>query len=246
MKSLIILFAMVSISMAEWPSPKSPAVPEADGYVAIPNVALPPAKEITYRAIFDATRSADKPAELLPALNMAGSELNALAAANLPLSNAKFAIVFHGPAVDGILDDTHYKAKFGASNPNLKAIAEMNEGAANVMEAPVKRVVKISFINDNQPAQAAQPGMVPVFVMPNLQPTQGGPYHVPLGRRLDDPVRLVALVAGDVELVERQRPPAAHRQGSEGLAVRRIVPTARRPTNRVRSVPTALRRALHD
>ena len=127
MKSLIILFAMVSISMAEWPSPKSPAVPEADGYVAIPNVALPPAKEITYRAIFDATRSADKPAELLPALNMAGSELNALAAANLPLSNAKFAIVFHGPAVDGILDDTHYKAKFGASNPNLKAITQMKK-----------------------------------------------------------------------------------------------------------------------
>ena len=59
---------------------------------------------------------------------MAGSELNALAAANLPLSNAKFAIVFHGPAVDGILDDTHYKAKFGASNPNLKAIAQMKKG----------------------------------------------------------------------------------------------------------------------
>jgi intracellular sulfur oxidation DsrE/DsrF family protein len=58
---------------------------------------------------------------------MAGSELNALAAVGAPLSNAKFAIVFHGPAVNGILDNDHYKAKFGADNPNLKAIAEMKK-----------------------------------------------------------------------------------------------------------------------
>ena len=58
---------------------------------------------------------------------MAGSELNALAAVNVPLLNAKFAIVFHGPAVDGILDDAHYKTKFGTENPNLKVIAEMKK-----------------------------------------------------------------------------------------------------------------------
>ena len=67
------------------------------------------------------------PPPLLPALNMAGSELNALAALNAPLGNARFAIVFHGPAVDGILDDEHYKARFGISNPNLKPIAEMKK-----------------------------------------------------------------------------------------------------------------------
>jgi intracellular sulfur oxidation DsrE/DsrF family protein len=35
--------------------------------------------------------------------------------------------VFHGAAVDGILDDTHYKAKFGTNNPNLKVIGEMKK-----------------------------------------------------------------------------------------------------------------------
>ncbi len=43
------------------------------------------------------------------------------------LVNAKFAVVFHGPAVDGILDEPHYKARFGMSNPNLKAIAEIKK-----------------------------------------------------------------------------------------------------------------------
>jgi intracellular sulfur oxidation DsrE/DsrF family protein len=127
MKTIIILIATVTVAVAQWPQPKSPAVSEADGYVKIPNVALPPTKESKYRAIFDATRAAEKATQLVPALNMAGSELNALAAEGAPLSNARFAIVFHGPAVDGILDNDHYKAKFGSDNPNLKAIAEMKK-----------------------------------------------------------------------------------------------------------------------
>jgi len=127
MRSFIILISTVAVAAAQWPPPKAPAVSGADGYVEIPNAALAPTKTSTYRAIFDATRPADKPTELLPALNMAGSELNALAATNVPLNNAKFAVVFHGPTVDGILDEAHYNAKFGTSNPNLRAIAAMKK-----------------------------------------------------------------------------------------------------------------------
>lgn len=113
--------------MADWPPAKSPVITAADGYVAIPSVALPPSNKNTYCAIFDATRAADKPTQLVPALNMAGSELNGLAVAGVPLEKAKFAVVFHGAAVDGILDDAHYKAKFGVSNPNLTAIAQIKK-----------------------------------------------------------------------------------------------------------------------
>ncbi len=127
LKTFVLLIATVTAATAQWPSPKSPAIPQADGYVEIPEVALAPTKQSRYRAVFDATRPADKATELVPALNMAGSELNALAAANVSLSNAKFAIVFHGSAVDGILDNDHYKAKFGTDNPNLKVIAEMKK-----------------------------------------------------------------------------------------------------------------------
>jgi intracellular sulfur oxidation DsrE/DsrF family protein len=126
MKTFAILLATAIAVSAQSPT-KSPVVPQADGYVAIPNVALPPTRETTYRAIFDATRSANKATQLVPALNMAGSELNALAAVDAPLSNAKFTVVFHGVAVDGILDNAHYKAKFGTDNPNLQAISEMKK-----------------------------------------------------------------------------------------------------------------------
>ena len=127
MKRILVFLIASGTLMAQSPSARSPAVPEADGYIEIPNAALPPARTNTYRAVFDATRGADEPSQLLPALNMAGSELNALAVAKVPLTNANFAIVFHGRAVDGILDETHYRAKFGMSNPNLKAIAQMKK-----------------------------------------------------------------------------------------------------------------------
>jgi len=60
MKTLIILVASTLAVSAEWPAPKAPAIPEADGYVEIPNAAIAPTRSSTYRAVFDATRAADK------------------------------------------------------------------------------------------------------------------------------------------------------------------------------------------
>jgi intracellular sulfur oxidation DsrE/DsrF family protein len=129
-KPLLFMLLANSAFAVDWPPAESPAVPSADGYVAIPNAAFPPTKDSNYRAIFDATRAAGKATDLVPALNMAASELNALAAAKVPLANAKFVIVFHGSAVDGILDNDHYKAKFKTDNPNLAAISQMKQAGA--------------------------------------------------------------------------------------------------------------------
>ena len=127
MKLVLSLAAAAFLCAADWPPPKSPAVSAADGYVIIPDAALSPSNATRYQAVFDATRAASKPTELVPAINMAASELNALAAVRAPLSNAKFAIVFHGSAVDGILDGESYKAKFGTDNPNLTVIRDMKK-----------------------------------------------------------------------------------------------------------------------
>jgi len=123
---LVALLASPS-AVGSWPPPAAPVVPQADGYVVIPNAVVPPDKTRTYRAVFDATRGAETPKDLVPALNMAGSELNALAVGGVPGTNVKFAVVFHGAAMDGILDEAHYKARFGVSNPNLAAIAAMKK-----------------------------------------------------------------------------------------------------------------------
>jgi len=130
MKS-IALAAGALLALAQgaggWPAPQSPAIPEASGYVSIPGAAFTPATGKVYRAVFDATRGAGKPTELLPAIDMAASELNALAVEGVPLAHAKFALVFHGRAIDGILDDAHYRAKFGVKNPNLAVLSKMRD-----------------------------------------------------------------------------------------------------------------------
>jgi intracellular sulfur oxidation DsrE/DsrF family protein len=116
----------------EWPAPKAPIISAADGYVAIPNVAIPPDPTHSYRAIFDATRGSKDPKQLVPALNMAGSELNAFGVAGVSPANIKFAVVFHGAALDALLDDSHYKAKFGVPNPNLPVLQQFKEAGVEL------------------------------------------------------------------------------------------------------------------
>ncbi len=132
--SLLATFILFPIApaAAQWPAPKANAIPEADGYVDIPRVAIAPEKNHTYRAIFNATEAAEKPTQLVPAINMAGSELNALDATDVPPKNAKFVIVFHGAAIDGILDEEHYRAKFGVSNPNMKVLEKMKKSGVQL------------------------------------------------------------------------------------------------------------------
>ena len=118
-----LIFALVL--GAGWPAAQSPAIPEASGYIHIEGAPFTPTNHEVYKAVFDARTGAGKPGDLLPALDMAASELNALAVENVPLAHAQFAVVFHGDAIDGNLDDAHYKAKFGVKNPNLPVLKKL-------------------------------------------------------------------------------------------------------------------------
>jgi intracellular sulfur oxidation DsrE/DsrF family protein len=128
--AIILLTAIPTV--VAWAPARSPAIPAADGYVDIPGAAVAPDKAQTYRAVFDATQAAAQPNQLVPAVNMLGSELNALAASGVPPSKAKFALVFHGAAMAGILDEAHYKARFGVSNPNLNVLAQLKHAGVEL------------------------------------------------------------------------------------------------------------------
>jgi intracellular sulfur oxidation DsrE/DsrF family protein len=126
--AIFLFFAISSSAQVN----NAPAIPEADGYIVIPGAKLAPEKKRIYRAIFDATKSAKETSQLLPALNMAGSELNALAVCGIPLTNAKFVVVLHGAAINGILDNDHYKEKFGIANPNLNVLSELKKAGVKL------------------------------------------------------------------------------------------------------------------
>jgi len=128
---LLALFPLAGDS-ASWPVPQAPVIPAADGYAAIPGAPFRPGHTHVYHAIFDATLAAGKPDRLVPAVNMAGSELNALGVERVKLANAKFVVVFHGEALAGLLDDAHYRSRFGVSNPNLPVLAQLKKAGVKL------------------------------------------------------------------------------------------------------------------
>jgi intracellular sulfur oxidation DsrE/DsrF family protein len=117
----------ISTIAQKWPEPKAPVIANADPYVAIPGAALLPTSKSIYKGIFDATKMSKAPDALVPAVNAVGGLLNDLAVGGTLKSNTHFVIVFHGPATDGILDNEHYKAKYGVDNPNLPVLAKMGK-----------------------------------------------------------------------------------------------------------------------
>lgn len=122
-----ILFCLLSIVSKAQEKNSSPIIKEADGFFVIRNAAMQPDRNRIYKAIYDATKASKDSSEILPALNMAGSELNALGVCGIPVSHAKFVVVFHGAALQGILDNEHYKQKYGIDNPNLQVLSELKK-----------------------------------------------------------------------------------------------------------------------
>ena len=114
-------------------SPKVVVLSVVDGFVVIPKAAVAPDSKTTYRVIFDGTKAAAKPNGLLPVLNAAGGVLNDLVVGKVPQSNQRLAIIFHGAAVDGILDNSHFRAKYGIDNPNLTVISELKRQGVELL-----------------------------------------------------------------------------------------------------------------
>lgn len=132
MRSMLCIIFLFQLFNCSAQLNSSPVIPQADGFIVIPNAKIPLDKNHIYRAVYDATKAAKDSSQIIPALNMTGSELNALAVSKIPLSHAKFVIVFHGAALNGILDNEHYKAKYGITNPNLAVLSELKKAGVQL------------------------------------------------------------------------------------------------------------------
>lgn len=136
--ALVVLALAVSLLLvaplraAEPDAKFVPPIRSVDPYVPVPGARHADSKRV-YRVVFDARHGADQPEQLVPAVNMAGSEINTFAAHQVLRRNLRLAIVFHtAPADDGLLDDAHYRAKYGRDNPNLKVLAELRIAGAEL------------------------------------------------------------------------------------------------------------------
>ncbi|HTV77364.1 MAG TPA: DsrE family protein [Steroidobacteraceae bacterium] len=134
MKAALSILAVLALSSrafaTEYPAPQAPAIAGGTGYVEIPGAAVPMEPAHVYKTVIDGESAAPKPAQLLPALNRASLILNALTVAHVARDHQKLVIVFHGPAVDGLLRNEGYRARFGVDNPNLKVLRQLSDAGA--------------------------------------------------------------------------------------------------------------------
>ena len=128
MRGWMVFTLALGLAMAARAAPAGRVQPVAgaDPYVAVPGAHFLADNRHDYRVLFEGRRGADKPGELAPVVNMAGSELNTLAAHGVTRARTHFVVVFHTSASDeAVLDNAHYRARHGVDNPNLPVLAAL-------------------------------------------------------------------------------------------------------------------------
>ena len=100
----------------------------------LPNAAYQPSKTRIYKAIFAVTRPSrganDPDGGLIPAARA----VNVFASAGVPLNHLKFVVLIYGDvAAPMVLDNAHYKKRFGTDNPHLKIIHELKAAGVKVV-----------------------------------------------------------------------------------------------------------------
>jgi len=130
---LLMLLLASGVRCADTPEPIAPMIPGALPFVPVPGALAAPDQRRVYKVIFNVQQAAAKPNQPSDGVLFAATDLSALRGQGVPAANTRFALIFHGPAVDALLADEHYQAKFGTPNPNLPLLAALRRAGAEVL-----------------------------------------------------------------------------------------------------------------
>ena len=136
-----LAMALTAISILAGPPARagdSPAtvpamIPGSLPFKPIPGAVAAPDRSHVYKVIFNITQAAAKPQQPVDGVVFAATDLSALRGQGVPTGNTKFALIFHGPAVDGILDNATYRRRFGVDNPNLEILSALKRAGVEIL-----------------------------------------------------------------------------------------------------------------
>lgn len=130
--ALGLLTTLITVANAAAPPTITPGIPGEGAMHPLPNAAYQPQKDATYKLVFALTKAGDTPQEASPSLIRVARAVNLYVSAGVPVSHLKFVAVAYGPATAAMLDDEHYKAKFGVANPNTDLIHKLRIAGVDV------------------------------------------------------------------------------------------------------------------
>jgi intracellular sulfur oxidation DsrE/DsrF family protein len=132
-----VLISIFSCSAA-WAAPppgfwQFPAIKDAGAMHPLPNAAFQPDKTTVYKVVFSVTRAPKGTNDPDGGLEPVARAVNVFASAGLPLDHLRFVAIIHGGATPIVLDNAHYKKRFGVDNPSLQAIRELKAAGVEVV-----------------------------------------------------------------------------------------------------------------
>jgi intracellular sulfur oxidation DsrE/DsrF family protein len=110
----------------------NPTIEGFGAIVSLPESGMQPDRNTDYRVVFNVTTTAGQD-KVNPGLDRVARTVNLFSSAGVPLSRLHFIAVVHGPATPSILDDAHYREKFGVENPNIALISALEKAGVQVV-----------------------------------------------------------------------------------------------------------------
>jgi intracellular sulfur oxidation DsrE/DsrF family protein len=84
-------------------------------------------KDLEYKIAIDITDKISDSTQIMATLVEAARTYNLNIANGVPKKKLNMAVVIHGGAIQGILNEEAYQAKFGVPNPNIAVIKQMKK-----------------------------------------------------------------------------------------------------------------------
>lgn len=133
LRAMIIALALIAIPYpAMAGSQQFPVIKHFGGAYSLPHAAEQPDASKAYKVIFDVTKGAAKPSQVNPGVFHVAKAVNIMVSAGVPLSHLHFVAILHGKATVSVLDNAHYKAKFGIDNPNIALFKALRQAGVTV------------------------------------------------------------------------------------------------------------------
>ncbi|MDQ7995254.1 MAG: DsrE family protein [Luteibacter sp.] len=109
-----------------------PVITSAGHTEAAPRVTHLPDPHAEYRIVFSLSSASNSPSEINPGLDRVARSVNLYTDAGVPLNHLHVVAIVYGGATDLVLDQTHYREKLHADNPNLAVIDELRKAGVEV------------------------------------------------------------------------------------------------------------------
>ena len=126
-----ILMLSATTLLCQAPSRVTPVVPFG-GIYAMPEATVRPDSSLEYRIVVDLVSGATEADSLGAGLYNVARFLNLLSVGGVPDDQVDVVLAIHGGATVGVMDDAHYRDRFGTDNPNLPLIRALQEAGVTL------------------------------------------------------------------------------------------------------------------